>query len=387
MKYRKFGKSGWDVSALGFGCMRLPVMGDNPVGDNVDEEESIRMIRRAIDNGVNYVDTAYPYHNGKSEIVTGKALADGYREKVRLATKSPVWMIKEAGDFDKYLDQQLKKLNTEHINYYLFHGLGEKTWSDIVLKLNLIEKAESAVSDGRIGHIGFSFHDKYEVFKDIIDGYDRWEFCQLQYNYIDVESQAGSKGLKYAAQKGLGIVIMEPLMGGKLGNPPAAVKNIFDKSGVKRSPSEIALQWLWDQPEVSVVLSGMSAMEQVDENLVSAEKSDIETLNSKNYELINKIRDKFFELSPIPCTKCNYCLPCPNGVVIPRNFDIYNDGVIFDNLKEAAALYFRLGSFFGEGFMAKSCVQCGVCEEKCPQKIQISKWMPRVHEELSKVIS
>ena len=385
MKYRKFGKSDWNVSALGFGCMRLPVLGDNPVGNEIDEDLAIKMIRHAIDSGVNYVDTAYPYHMGKSEIVTGKALGDGYRDKVRLATKSPVWMIKEQDDFDKYLDQQLKKLDTDHIDYYLFHGLGENTWGNIVLKHNLLVKAEDAVSDGRIGHIGFSFHDKYEVFKDIVDGYDRWEFCQVQYNYIDVDSQSGIKGLRYAAEKGLAIVIMEPLLGGKLASPPKLVRTLFEETGNSHTPADLALQWLWSQPEISVVLSGMSAMNQVEENLASAETSG-ELLNHEDLALIEKVRQKFLELSPIPCTKCNYCLPCPNGVVIPRNFDIYNDGVIFDNLKEAAGLYFRLGSFFGESFMAKSCVQCGICEEKCPQKIPISEWMPKVHEEFSKVI-
>jgi len=220
MKHRDFGKLGWKVSALGFGCMRFPTIKVEPSGEKVDEEEAIRMIRWAVDHGVNYIDTAYPYHNGASEVVLGKALKDGYGKRVRVATKSPVWLIKKAEDFDTYLDEQLKRLQMDHVDFYLFHGLTGKSWREVILKFDLLKKAEAAIHDGRIGYLGFSFHDDFDAFKEIVDGYDSWSFCQIQYNYMDTENQAGTKGLQYAASKGLAVVVMEPLLGGRLTNPP-----------------------------------------------------------------------------------------------------------------------------------------------------------------------
>lgn len=218
MQFRSFGKLDWRVSALGFGCMRLPIMDAGPMSCNICEDEAIRMIRYAIDNGVNYLDTAYVYHGGNSEVVTGKALLDGYREKVKVATKSPTRLIHQASDFDKYLDEQLNRLQTDHIDFYLLHWLDKEKWNNTVLPLNLLTKAEAAVRDGRIGYLGFSFHDHYEIFPKIIDGYDGWTFCQIQYNYMNIQNQAGVKGLKYAAAKGLAVVVMEPLLGGRLAN-------------------------------------------------------------------------------------------------------------------------------------------------------------------------
>ena len=258
MKYRKFGKLDYQISALGFGCMRLPTRDNKPMSADIDEHASIRLIRSAIDRGVNYIDTAYPYHNGNSEIVTGKALSDGYRDKVKLATKSPLWFVNSPGDFDKFLNEQLKKLQTDHIDFYLMHGLDKKKWENTVLKLGLLEKAEAAIKDGRIGNLGFSFHDGHASFKPIVDGYNRWEFCQIQYNYMDTENQAGTEGLRYAAGKGLAVIVMEPLLGGRLSIPPPEVRKVFDKYGDKRSPSQWALQWVWSQSEVTSLLSGMT---------------------------------------------------------------------------------------------------------------------------------
>ena len=267
MQYRPFGKLDWKGSALGFGCMRLPSADGQRASPDVDEAEAIRMLRHAIDHGVNYVDTAYPYHEGKSELVVGRALRDGYREKVRLATKLPVWIVQGPQDFDRFLNEQLAKLQTDHIDFYLLHGLNKASWTNVVLKHGLLGLAERALADGRIRHLGFSFHDDYACFEEIVNGSDLWTFCQIQYNYMDMEDQAGTRGLKLAAEKGLAVVIMEPLMGGRLADPPPAIRETIAGDPAHRSPAQLAFEWLWDQPEVSVVLSGMSAMSQVVENL------------------------------------------------------------------------------------------------------------------------
>jgi hypothetical protein len=333
------------------------------------------MLRYAIDHGVNYVDTAYPYHGENSELFVGRVLKDGYREKVRLATKLPCWKVEVTEDFDKYLNQQLEKLQTDHIDFYLLHALNAKSWQKM-RDLDVLDRAEKAITDGRIGHIGFSFHDKYEVFKEILDGYDGWTFCQIQYNYMDIENQAGTKGLEYAASLGLAVVIMEPILGGRLVNPPQPIQDLWQTAAKKRKPANWALQWLWNQPEVSVVLSGMSTMQQVEENVASAKVSNIDSLTEEELALIARVRDKYQELSPIPCTKCDYCMPCPNGVNIPRNFEIYNEGVIYDKPDHVRDGY---DPWLPEDQRASNCLQCGECEEKCPQDILISELMPRVH--------
>lgn len=383
MKYRKLGKLDCMVSALGFGAMRLPTDGNllesDRLSGNIVETEAIRMLRFAIDRGVNYVDTAYGYHNGNSEIVTGKALKDGYRDKVMLATKSPTWLIKKTEDFERLLDEQLNKLQTDRIDFYLLHSLSGNSWRNVTLRLNILERAEAAKQAGKIKHLGFSFHDKEDAFIEIVDGYDKWDFCQIQYNYMDIDNQAGVKGLKYAAAKGLGVIIMEPLLGGRLANPPADVREIFEGSATKRSPSEWALGWLWNQPEVSLVLSGMSSMRQVEENIAAAGRAEAWLFGPEELEVIERVRRKYQERSAIPCTGCSYCMPCPNEVNIPRNFELYNGSVIHDDVSASRTTY---NNFFAERNRAGSCVQCRICEEKCPQRIPISEWMPNVHNAL-----
>ncbi len=381
MQYRRFGKLGTEVSALGFGCMRLPTRDGIPQSEAIDEPETIRMIRHAVDQGVNYIDTAYPYHNGRSEVVTGKALQDGYRSKVMLATKSPVWQIAKPSDFDIYLNEQLARLGTDRIDFYLLHALGTERWEKIVLKHNLLERAEAAVKDGRVGHIGFSFHDKTDVFKRIIDGYGGWSMCQIQYNYMDTENQAGTSGLKYAASKGIAVVVMEPLLGGRLAVPPQAAADVFRASGRGWSPAEWALQWTWDQAEVSTVLSGMKAMAEVEENLRAADRSRIGSLDAGDLGFFERARKILRERAAIPCTRCGYCQPCPSGVNIPRNFELYNDCVIYDDPAIPRAVYAR---FMPEGERAGACTGCRECEEKCPQRIAISACMPEVHAVLGK---
>ena len=376
MRYRKFGKLDWEVSALGFGCMRFPIK--NKEHSNIDEPEATRMLHYAIDHGVNYLDSAYPYHGGNSELVVGRALKGGYREKVKLATKLPCWKVEVWEDFDRFLNEQIEKLQTDHIDFYLLHALNEKSWHKM-RDLGVLKWAEGAIADGRIGRLGFSFHDKYEVFQEIVDAYDGWTFCQIQYNYMDVENQAGAKGLQYAASRGLAVVIMEPILGGRLVNPPQPIQHLWNTSARKRTPADWALQWLWNQPEVSVVLSGMSTMEQVEENVASADVSGVNTLTAEELALFDQVREKYQWLCPIPCTECGYCVPCPNGVDIPRNFAVYNQGVMYDKADHSRTEY---NNWIPEEARASACIQCRECEDKCPQIIPISEWMVHVHEVL-----
>jgi len=375
MQYRNFGKLDWKVSALGFGCMRLPTTDGQPTGPNIDEAEAIRMIRHAIESGVNYVDTAYMYHGERSEVVLGKALQDGYRERVKLATKLPVWMVNSPEDFDRILGEQLQRLQTDHIDCYLLHALGKERWHKRVLKHGLLAKAEAAIADGRIRHLGFSFHDGYEAFEEIVNSYERWDFCQIQYNYMDTENQAGLKGLKLAASRGLAVVVMEPLLGGRLADPPKEVRALIDAAEPQRTAAEWALRWLWDQPEVSAVLSGMSTMAQVEENLRVAKDSRIGSFAEADQKLIEQARELYKARTAIPCTRCEYCMPCPNGVNIPGNFEFFNHAHLYEDVPGAR---FRYSVFLKPSERSDACTACHDCEELCPQGIAISEWMPKV---------
>jgi uncharacterized protein len=383
MPLRRFGKLGWEASILGFGCMRLPTTAGGSASA-VDEKAAVAMIRAAIDRGVNYVDTAYPYHDGRSEVVLGRALKDGYRERVKVSTKSPVWLIKRAADFDSYLNEQLGRLDIEHIDIYLLHALSAARWASVRAD-GILEQAEAAVKDGRIGAIGFSFHDGAAVFPGILDDYDGWKVVQIQYNYMDTHNQAGTAGLRLAAARGLAVVVMEPLLGGRLANPPNAVRAAFENAERElrtrpgASPADWALQWIWDQPEATVVLSGMTTMGQVEENLRSAERARVGSFGPDDFALIERARAAFLARTTIPCTQCGYCLPCPSGVNIPRNFELYNNGFIYDDLRPVR---FSYQQFFPENERADLCRQCRTCQEKCPQAIEIADWMPRVHEVL-----
>lgn len=373
MRYRTFGRLDWKPSALGFGAMRLPTI-DDDLG-KIDEPEATRMIRFAIDHGVNYVDTAYPYHQEASEPFLGRALQDGYREQVRLATKMPCWKIEGAEDFDRYLDEQLERLQTDHIDFYLLHGLNGESWPK-VRDLGVLRWAEKAIGDGRTHHLGFSFHDRREVFEEIVDASDLWLFCQIQYNLMDTEYQAGTKGLEYAANRGLALVVMEPLRGGQLTkNVPPDVQKIWDSAPRKRTPADWALQWVWNHPEVSVILSGMSTMEQVEQNIASANESGPATLTGEELGLIGCVRDRYQTLSRIPCTDCRYCLPCPSGVNIPHVFEIYNDAMIYGDEQQAQMSY----SWLDKEERGNLCVECGECLEKCPQQIDIPDWLAKAH--------
>jgi predicted aldo/keto reductase-like oxidoreductase len=382
MKYRKFGKLDWEVSALGFGAMRLPIIGMDQA--NVDEFEAIRMIRYAIDHGVNYLDTGYPYHAGQSERVVGKALKDGYREKMKLATKMPVRMVERAEDFDRFFNEQRERLQVDKFDFYLFHGLRSATWPN-VRDMGIFRWAEDKISKGLFDYLGFSFHDEFDVFKDIVDSYDNWTLAQVQYNYMDIHHQAGRRGVEYAANKGLAVVVMEPIRGGKLSKtPPEKVAELWRGAPQKRSQAEWALLWVWNQPEVSVALSGMSTMEQVVENVAVAERSGPGVLSVDELALIDKVREAYRGSSPIPCTACGYCMPCKNGVEIPRIFDAYNEAIVYGDVRMGRAFYQGQRPFgLTEEQRADQCIECGECMEACPQQIPITDWLKKAHALLS----
>lgn len=363
--------------------MRLPIIGDDPT--NIDEENAINMIRHAIDQGVNFIDTAYPYHGlslaqgGQSEPLVAKALKDGYREKVKIATKLPSWIIKTREDMDKYLNEQLERLETDYIDFYMVHGINRTYWENLK-KLGFEEFLDQAIADGRIKHAGFSFHHQIELFKEVVDHYD-WSFCLIQYNYLDEDYQAGKEGLEYAFKKGLGIAVMEPLRGGQLAvNIPQKAQEVFEKSDVKRSPAEWALRWVWNHPEVSVVLSGMNTMDQLKENLKIAEEAQPNSLTDRELESIDQAKSIFEEKLQINCTSCGYCLPCPSGVNIPENFSKYNDYFLFGSPEEKELYQFHFDALIMEDERASLCIECGVCEEHCTQDIPIIQELKKVKE-------
>ena len=373
MQYRTFPRiPGVPVSVLGFGCMRLPVLDGDM--QRIDEPAAAALLRRAIDAGVNYVDTAWPYHGGESEPFVGRALQGGYRERVQLATKLPVWLVETGADWERLLDQQLRKLDTDHIDFYLLHSLDDAHWRTVVEQDQMVS-AERALADGRIRHLGFSFHGLYEDFETIVAASDLWEFVQIQYNYMDEDYQAGRKGLELAAGKGLGVIVMEPVRGGALAaNVPPQVQAVWDEAPTKRTPAAWALDWVWNHPEVSFLLSGMSTMEQVEENLRLADQARPGMLDAGELALVARVRELYRELSPIPCTACRYCMPCPQGVAIPDVFDLYNDTHMYENLQRAQFVY---GTFWSDEEKADRCTACGECVEKCPQDIDIPTWMEK----------
>lgn len=365
MQYREIGNTGEKVSVLGFGCMRFQTIGEG--NENIDEELAIKQLRHAIDNGVNYVDTAYPYHGGNSELLVAKALKDGYREKVYLANKLPSWLIKSREDMDKYLNEQLEKLETDHIDFFLLHALRKDFW-DTYLKNDVFDFIKKAKESGKIKHIGFSFHDELPVFKEIVDAYD-WDFCQIQYNFMDEDYQAGLEGLNYAADKGIGVIVMEPLRGGSLtNNIPEDIQKIWDSADIKRSPAEWALRFVWNNPKVSLLLSGMNQFDHIDENIKVAEDALPNSLTEKELGIIEEVREVYDSRIKVDCTNCKYCLPCPEGVMIPNVFALYNNASIYNTWETQKKGYANLEK---QGKAADKCIECGLCEQACPQNIPI----------------
>ncbi|MDR1067896.1 MAG: aldo/keto reductase [Clostridiales Family XIII bacterium] len=363
MKYRTNSKTGESVSLLGFGAMRLPLNADG----SIDEAEAVRMIRYAIDNGVNYVDTAYPYHNGKSEPLVGKALKDGYREKVILATKLPVWAIKKREDRYTLLETQLKRLDVPSVDNYLVHDINEGSYN-AVKKFDVMDFMREMKAADKIKNIGFSYHGStVEFFKELIDLFD-WDFVQIQLNYMDAEYQAGVAGMKYAAAKGIPVVIMEPLRGGKLVNViPDTIRAYWDRASVKRTPAEWALAWVANFPEVLTILSGMSAMEQVEDNLRILSAAEQDGLTAEELAIIEQVADEYNKRIPYGCTACRYCLPCPAKIEIPAVIEIRNE---VDMYGSKANMKFAYDNFLDP--KPTVCTACKQCEEICPQHLNVS---------------
>lgn len=369
MLYRKIGKISKEVSALGFGCMRFPVI--NGKTDQIDVEKAEKMLEEAQKKGVNYFDTAWPYHGEASEGFIGEYISKkDIRDEIYLATKLPSWLIKSEEDFDKYLDEQLNRLKTDTIDFYLIHTLNEKFWKNL-LEHNLFDFIERAKAAGKIKHIGFSFHDELEMFKEIIDAYDGWEFCQIQLNFIDTDYQAGLEGMKYAKDHGLGVIVMEPLRGGNLvASVPKSVEEIWENSIESYTPVEWAFKYLYDMNSVDLVLSGMSTLKHVQENVKIASESPVGCLSDEAKATIKAARKAYLYKLKVNCTDCKYCMPCPYQVNIPRSLRFLNEYCMFDGRDEIMKGY--LSSVKAEN-RADQCINCGVCLDKCPQKIDIPK--------------
>ncbi|MBD5523113.1 MAG: aldo/keto reductase [Lachnospiraceae bacterium] len=373
METRKMDKLNIETSLLGFGCMRFPTTADG----EIDEPEAERMLDKAIAAGVNYIDTAYPYHNGKSELLVGKVLKKYDRNSFYLATKLPVWLVHTVEDVDRLLDEQLHKLQTDHIDFYLMHAMDKARW-DQMKEIGCIERLEKLREAGKIKYIGFSFHDKYETFEEIVEARD-WDFCQIQLNYMDTREQAGLKGYELAASKGIPLVIMEPVKGGSLAVFAEDIMDKFHKLDADASAASFALRWVGSLPGVKVILSGMSTMEQVDDNLKTF--GSFKPLTGEEEKTITQVTEILRSRVQNGCTGCRYCMPCPAGVDIPGCFASWNTYHMYQNYN---VVKWRWEQALGDGKQAKNCIKCGKCEQVCPQKLSIRQDLEKVQADLDK---
>lgn len=369
-------KNGDELSILGFGCMRLPA----------DETKAINLIHEAIEKGVNYFDTAYIYQAGKNESLLGKALKGGYRERVKIATKLPPYMVNSLSGAKKIFTTQMSRLQTESIDYYLIHMLTDKAMFDKMVNIGVMDWLEEEKTKGTINNIGFSFHGSKSDFELIVKAYN-WDFCQIQYNYLDENNQATRPGLELAYSLGIPVIIMEPLRGGKLvNNLPQNVIKAFNSYTSDRSPAEWALRWIWNHKEVNVVLSGMNSEEQLNENIRIASEAKADSLSQKELKVFDEVKKIMAEKTKVPCTACGYCMPCPHGVNIPGCFSNYNDKYLLNDKMHRFKYYQTLGGFSAKPSFASQCKECGKCELHCPQKIEIRKQLKTVSKEMEGVV-
>ncbi|BDZ69743.1 aldo/keto reductase [Methanobacterium petrolearium] len=378
MLYRDMGSIQEKISILGMGCMRLPTLGSY---DRIDTEKATQLLDYALDQGINYVDTAYPYHGlsnaegGASELFLGEYFTENDRcDEVYLSTKLPTWLLEDEGDMDRYLDEQLKRLKTDQIDFYLLHSVKEKNWFNLDI-LGIFEFLDSARADGRIKYVGFSSHDEIGFFKEVVDSY-QWDMCMIQYNYLDENIQAGKEGLQYATDQGMGVAVMEPLKGGVLAEHiPPEVKEIWDSSPIQRKPAEWALRYLWDIPEISTVLSGMTTMEQLRENLLTAEDGLPNSLTSKERKLMEEVKEVYQGRMVVDCSRCGYCMPCPSGINIPQSLSYLNQAAMLEDDTEVKNQYYFM---LKDTERAGNCLECGLCEELCSQHISIREKLKQV---------
>ncbi len=370
MEYRSMDKLGVKPSLLGFGCMRFPLREDG----HIDEAEAEKMLDKAIASGVNYIDTAYPYHNGDSEPFVGRVLKKYDRGSLYLATKLPVWKVETIEDVKETFQEQLNRLQVDYVDFYLLHALSKERW-DKILKLGILDYCEELRSQGKIKYLGFSFHDSYEVFEEILT-YRSWDFCQIQYNYMDREHQAGEKGYALAERLGVPMVIMEPIKGGSLAVLPEDIAAMYKDVDPQASVSSWALRWVGTHPNVKVILSGMSTYDQVLDNLNTFE--NYKSLNVEEQKLVDQVAKTMKSRVKNGCTGCRYCMPCPFGIDIPKNFAIWNHEAMYGNPEAAKKKYERELS---ESARADQCRKCGACEKECPQAIAIRQDLVRVAED------
>ncbi|MCI7145909.1 MAG: aldo/keto reductase [Clostridiales bacterium] len=382
MQYRKFRRMDRENSLLGMGVMRLPQDEEG----RVDSEEGVRLIRYAIDKGINYIDTGFTYHGGRSERIIGEALKDGYRDKVILADKMPIWLVKSEEDVDRYFNKQLKRLDVDCIDMYLVHNIIPANWKK-TKKYNVLPYLEKQKAEGRIGHIGFSFHGDLDLFKEVIDAYD-WEFCQIQLNYLDKDEQATLEGLEYARSKGIDVIVMEPLKGGRITDKvPDSVQKIWDDAVAAgtvsgdRTPAEWAFRWVASQPGVSLILSGMNSTSQLDENIAIFSRDDLTEMSEEELAVIDRVAEEYNSKIKYQCTGCGYCMPCPKKLDIPGVIRYLNNWYAFDKNPSTRMEY---DTWLGDGFHGSDCIQCGECEKKCPQSLPIPAIMREAAEEFGK---
>jgi len=375
MKYRRFGRLDWKVSALGFGVARLPLINNDPA--NLDEVESVKMLRYAIDHGVNYLDVGYPLamkNNGSLSRLLGEALQGGYRRRIKIAASLPAVLTDSSLDFDKYLDGLLKWLHADTMDFFLLGGMDRYTWPR-VQGLDVLRRAEEAVADKRIGHIGFFFHDQFQFLRDIVEAYDKWALCEFQYSFMDIDHHPGAGGIRYAEENGLGVIVSKPLLGGRLtAELPEPVARIWAGARPKRSPADRALRWVWNHPEVSTVVCDMSTIEQVKENLSLADSVEPGKMTVAEELVISQVRDTYRNLKPIPCTACRICMPCPQDIDVPRLFELYNDAIIYGDAGTARSIYLL------ERHHLDYCNECGVCENACGRKLPLLDWLRKARQ-------
>ena len=380
MHYRNFGKTGFKVSLLGMGCMRLPFIDANDLSLGVDSEKAFEMIRYAVDNGINYFDTAYGYHVQNSEAILGEALeANGRRKKVKITTKLPFPEMKTPSDMRRKLENTLKKLRTDYIDFYLIHCIMQPTWPDIK-KRKIFQEYEKFKAEGLIRHIGFSYHGQFPTFKEVVEHYP-WDMCLMQQNLLDVDKEVTEQAIYVAHKQGVAISVMEPLRGGGLSVASRPVAALYDNFPIKRTPTEWAFRHLVNYPEISAIVSGMSNLEQLKENLAIFAKPDMVPgcLSNEEKKLIASAKAAYESTTAIPCTGCNYCMPCPQNIDISGVFKLYNDGHRFEHFDQPRRAYMFTRRF---GRSASDCTDCGVCISKCPQEINISEELQVAHKVL-----